>query len=158
MKINHVAFFASVVFTCTAVFAAPNAFDWNTIRVMQNIPQGLWKFDFSARPANPLFPSRSEKICASRQQVEAFLASQFRGAPDDTSKCPSKIITNLGDKADIDIICPAVNAGLVSIPSLVVHYKITQPVTTLHNRVFSITEGENVMQTTATYLGKCDPR
>jgi hypothetical protein len=157
MKIKYPALLASVACAITAAFAAPNAFDWSTIRVMQNIPHGMWKLDFVAMPANPMFPGRSEKICASKQQIQEFLSSQFRGAPDDTSKCPSKIVTNLGDKADIDIICPGVNEGFVSIPSFVIHYKIKQPITTLHDRVFSITEGENVMQTTATYLGKCDP-
>jgi hypothetical protein len=158
MKIKYPTLLATVAATITAAVAAPNAFDWSTIHVMQNIPHGMWRLDFVAMPANPMFPNRSEKICASKQQIQEFLSSQFRGAPDDTSKCPSKIITNLGDKADIDIICPAVNTAFVSIPSLVVHYKIKQPVTTLHDRVFSITEGDKVMQTTATYLGKCDPR
>jgi hypothetical protein len=139
---------------CGTAFAAPDGLLWSQINVVKDAPAGLWNIKtLVSEPirSNPNIQKEPEQsMCVSPQKLTEIMQSEFRGTPFDTSQCPSQVIKNFGDSAEIHVVCPASQF----LP------EIRMPVTikrepNSQNRIFEMREGDKFIKTTLTYLGKC---
>ncbi len=137
-----------------AALAAPDGLLWSQINVVRDAPAGLWTIKTVASDAirnNPNIQKEPDQtICVSPQELSQIMQSEFRGAPFDTSQCPSQVIKNFGDSAEIHVVCPA----SAYLPEVRMPVTIKRELNS-QNRIFEMREGDKFIKTTLTYLGKC---
>ncbi len=151
------ALFRFVIFTTLAsgaAFAAPDGLLWSQINVVKGAPAGLWNIKTivsEGMRTNPSIRKEPEQtLCVSPQRLSELMQSEFRGAPLDTSQCPSQVIKNFGDSAEIHAVCPASQF----LPEIRIPVTIKRELNS-QNRIFEMREGDKFIKTTLTYFGKC---
>jgi hypothetical protein len=123
---------------------------WSEINVFKDAPAGRWSKSTVASDAISNNPEPDGSMCVSAEEMSNIIQSEFRGEPFDTTQCPSEVIKNFSDLAEIHIVCPA----SAILPEIRMPMTIKREANS-QNRIIEMREGGKFIKTTLTYLGEC---
>jgi hypothetical protein len=146
--LKNTLFWAACMLSALAI--AGNV-DFKSLKILEDLPAGLWQSTFVATPADPNFPARTETQCISQAQRLAEMAATIPNGD-----CPTILPSNFRDKAIIEHQCPAIVLPVGgSIPAFNMRVTLTRPAANDRKITAVMNDGQREWRTTFTYLGKC---